>query len=168
MKESEKKAKLEELQRQMDAIRALPTEPDDPLMVLPRVRIHGEAYRYVTTIGDVVDHRETGDVIDGTRHRWGNYFHSSRQALAFRDAVATMQRLRQQPGIVGADLPGVKWRPVVDSGRIVVERIPNTVTHSNCMFPCYSSEAGALAAIEAVGGEDALRKCAEYWSGRMR
>lgn len=166
MKQHEKDAQIAALTKQIEELKAMPVEP---LCVMPGRMEKGSPLWVIDSIGNVLESCESGDCYDDERFAVGNYFSSERQAAACAHAVSVMRLMRRQPGVVGADAGGKKWRPEVWSGNLTISAMGTVVpTDSYCMFPCYSSEELARAAIEAVGGEDALRRCAEYWSGVMK
>ncbi|HET8731807.1 MAG TPA: hypothetical protein VFM34_11955 [Moraxellaceae bacterium] len=167
MKQHEKDAQIAVLRKQIEKLEAIPVEPEQPLCVIPGRMARGEKYVYQSTGGESFPTTDTQDLADGGLFSFGNYFSSHRQASADAHAVSVMRRMRRMPGVVGADAVGTKYmvHVIADFVRVENYHLPFL---SACMFPCYSTEAQARAAIEAVGGEDALRRCAEYWSGAMK
>lgn len=168
MKQHEKDAQLAALRKRIEELEATPAEPEQPLCVMPGRMSKGGRYWLCLPDGSTDDSSEDGDEYDDIRFACGHYFSSERQASADAHAVSVMRLMRRQPGVVAGDDDVKKWRPRYKCGHISVELLPFEVADSYCIFPCYATEAQARAAIEAVGGEDALRRCAEYWSGVMK
>jgi len=167
MKQHEKDTQLAALRKQIEELEAMPVELDQPLCVMPGRLGYGEKYWIIDNESDAVVSVEEKHRIDTNRFKRGLYFSSERQASADAHAVSVMRLMRRQPGVVAGD-DVEKWRPRYKCGHISVEFLPFEVADSYCMFPCYATEEQARAAIKAVGGEDALRRCAEYWSGVMK
>ena len=164
MKQHEIDAQIAALRKQIEELEAMPADPDQPLCVMPGRMEKCSPFWVINSIGDVLASGELGDCYDDERFAVGNYFSSERQASADEHAVSVMRLMRRQPGVVGADEGGMKYRIGYGFGAVAVEKVSGAFD-SYCMFPCYATEEQARAAIEAVGGEDALRRCAEYWSG---
>lgn len=87
---------------------------------------------------------------------------SQEQCHEYTHAFETMMLMRAQKGIEINDGSRLFAVYVNVAGGVFVMR--DSVLASNCMFPCFDTEADARAAIAAVG-EDSIIRCAKWLAG---